>query len=171
MVILEKDIFTFVFYPEYLSAEKTEYILNYRGKYKNELNLLSNIRDSLKDNVSDDIIDRIKIRISERKTDFIEFKKIDYQESLLDYPVIAADSPKLERELRTDTYCDSASSFLIKILTNKDENRIYVFSNNQSDIEEYKLNIEPSGESFEISKNKPLIISPKQDITGVSISE
>ncbi len=84
--------------------------------------------------------------------------------------MLAAESPVLEQKLRTDTYEDKNSEYLVKIITDQQQNKIFIFNKDNSEMRNVKINIEPSGKSFILESSfKPYILTPKQEINRISI--
>jgi hypothetical protein len=172
MSIFEKDLFNYVFFPDILSKEKYNLIENSKSKFQNELTLLSEIKENLKEKVSDDIIERIMLKLHEyNERRLIVLEKTNnphlFQSGHL---VLAAESPVLEQKLRTDTYEDKNSEYLVKIITDQQQNKIFIFNKDNSEMRNVKINIEPSGKSFILESSfKPYILTPKQEINRISI--
>lgn len=171
MLEIERDLFNYIFYPTILSEERKNYILNNLVLFKREIELLSSIKSSLTEKITESVRKQIinKIKSFNRKTE-IKLCKINYGGVDSDNLVLAADSPKLERKMRADTYIGSDSRFLIKIITNENENKIFVFNENISEMENIKIRIKPSNDIFSFnSTDNPLIIKPKKEISDISI--
>jgi hypothetical protein len=172
MNILEKDLFDYVFFPDILSKEKYNSIEESKSKFRNELNLLWEIKENLKGKISDGIIERIMLKLNEyNKRRLIVLEKANnphlFQSGQL---VLAAESPVLEQKLRTDTYEDKNSEYMVKIITDQQQNKIFIFNKDNSEMRNVKINIEPSGKSFILESSfKPYVLTPKQEINRISI--
>ena len=60
--------------------------------------------------------------------------------------------------------------YLIKIITDRNQNKIFIFNNDNSELKDIKLNLQPSGHIINIESSKiPYIISPKEEITSISL--
>lgn len=171
MEILERDIFDFIFYPDSLERSKYVFLLN-NDKFKAEIGLLTEIINNFQKEIPSAIIKKINNLISAKKNPKIIrlYKNNNY---LTDGPknlVLAADSPKLSKKQSIETFEDKDSKYLIKIITNSDSNKVFLFNKDNEELQNIKLNLEPSGQSFIMeTSNKPIIISPKQDIANISL--
>lgn len=168
--ITEKDLFTYVFYPENLSEDKLEFISNNNDKYKYEIDLLLEIKLGLEQNVPDSIIDKIHLKIREQSLseDILldKMNKINNPEFL----ILAADSPSSFLKTKTDTYKDSTNQFIGKVITSNDSNKIYFFSKNIYEKSQLEITILPSQDIFNIALDgMPIIISPKKIIDQIKI--
>ena len=172
MNITEKDLFNYVFFPDILSRQKYIQISENKSKFFNELTFLSEYKENLKEKVSDRIIEKILSKLEAYSNSFgIVLEKTNNPHL---FPsgklVLAAESPILEQKLRTDTFEDKNSEYLVKIITDQQQNRIFIFNKDNSEMRNVKINIEPSGKSFVLESSfKPYIISPKQEINRISI--
>ena len=172
MNITEKDLFNYVFFPDSLSKQKCKQIVENKHKFSFEISFLAEYKENLKEKVSDKIIEKIlsKLEAFNNRVGIVLEKtnnpRLFHSEQL----VLAAESPILEQKLRTDTFEDKNSEYLVKIITDKQQNRIFIFNKDNSEMKNVKINIEPSGKSFVLESSfKPFIISPKQEINRISI--
>ena len=163
MNISEKDLFNYVFFPDSLSKQKCKQIVENKHKFSFEISFLAEYKENLKEKVSDKIIEKIlsKLEAFNNRVGIVLEKtnnpRLFHSEQL----VLAAESPILEQKLRTDTFED---------ITDKQQNRIFIFNKDNSEMKNVKINIEPSGKSFVLESSfKPFIISPKQEINRISI--
>lgn len=168
--LTEKDLFTFVFYPDNLSEKKRVKINNNLNLYKAEIEFLNNMKKSLSQNVPKSIIDKIheKINNFENNNDYLLEKII--KSSDLEYLVLAAESPNNIHLTKTDTFVDSKNRFLCKVISKADLNKIYLFSNVSDEFSEFRITLLPSKQNFTVnSKDMPVIISPKQFIEQIKL--
>lgn len=172
MKILEKDLFNFIFHPEILDEKKHFYLKNGNNFIK-EIEFLRNIKRYYKEKISKEIINKIKESIA-KKNNFkiIKLSKIiNYNAPKSNDLVLAADSPKLNKKQSIETFEDEDSKYLIKIICSPTSNKIYLFNKDDEEMHNVKLYLEPSGESYIMeSSRKPLILSPKQEITNISLT-
>lgn len=172
MKILERDLFNYIFFPECLNSDKLTYILANADNYKSELELLIGIKNQQKEKLSSEIIKSILFRVANlnRKSAVILEKTKKHTINSSEQLILAADSPNLEHKLRTDTFQDKNLNYLVKIITNEKENRIFVFSKESNELKNIQFIIQPSGHSFLVkSTSKPFIINPKEVINEIAI--
>lgn len=171
MKILEKDIFNFIFYPDILDNGKHLYLKN--GKeFKKEVDFLRDFKNHYQGKISDEIIKKIRVLIEGQKHfNIIKLNKIiNYNTPKSNDLVLAADSPKLNKKQSIETFEDKDSNYLIKIICDTTSNKIYLFNKDNLEMHNVKLYLEPSGQSYIMeSSKKPLILSPKQEITNISL--
>jgi hypothetical protein len=167
----EKDLFTFVFYSGNLSEEKRKFIVSNLDKFTTELELLNSFKTGLEEPVSKSILQRIHEKIDDldNKNDYI-LEKI---ETILDseYLILAADSPKNNASPKTETFVDSNNKFMCKIISTSEANKIYLFSNLDSEIQQFDITLFPSKENFIVNKeDMPILLSPKQIINRIKLT-
>ncbi len=166
----EKDLFTFVFYPNNLLEEKRILINSNLNKFKVELEFLNDLKNSLNQIVPKSILDRIheKIDIFESKNGYLLEKINKIKDS--EYLVLAADSPNNIPTLKTDTFVDSQNKFMCKVISSNEANKIYLFSSADEEFLEFNITLLPSKESFIVNKkDMPVILSPKQIIDQIKL--
>lgn len=169
---IEKDLFYYIFSPNSLDRERYKRISDLKVNYINELNLLKEIKDKYNLPVSEGIIAKIWQRVEKiNKKSSVLLEKTNnphiFQSGQL---VLAAESPVLEQKLRTDTFQDKNSEYLVKIITDKQQNKIFIFNKDNSEMRNVKIKIEPSGKSFILESSfKPYTIIPKQEINRIAI--
>lgn len=171
MEILERDIFDFIFYPEILEKSKHIFIKN-SGNFKKEIDFLRNIKSHYQGKISDEIIKKIRDSITKQNYfKIIKLNKIiNCNSPKSNDLVLAADSPKLNKKQSIETFEDEDSNYLIKIICSTTSNKIYLFNKDNIEMHNVKLYLEPSGESYIMeSSKKPLILSPKQEISNISL--
>ena len=136
MNITEKDLFNYVFFPDILSRQRYNQISENKSKFFNELTFLSEYKENLKEKVSDKIIEKILSKLEAYSNSFgIVLEKTNNPHL---FPsgklVLAAESPILEQKLRTDTFEDKNSEYLVKIITDQQQNRIFIFNKDNSEM-------------------------------------
>ncbi|MCB9218210.1 MAG: hypothetical protein H6610_01975 [Ignavibacteriales bacterium] len=172
MVIIEKDLFNFIFYPEHLAKDKYKYIASHKKTYDKEINLLLLIKKYLKEKISGELLNSILNRIDlKKKNSIVCLEKINTKNVLKsDHLVLAAASPQLEKIMRTETFRDKDSKYLIKIISDNEQNKVIIFNKDDLEIQNLKMQVEPSGDIFFIeSTSNPIIIKPKQNIEKISL--
>lgn len=159
-MISEKDLFDFVFYPELLSDEMKQKIIS-SGNLEEYKTFYQNLKEEL-DRGIDDEFKRI---IAERIPAFSSTRIIVLHPVVLNItrkPApsrLTAASVELEPSLTMRTFVDSEKEYLIKVLTEKDQTRIFVFSTKVQAIRNFDIVITPGNLSFHMDDNSaPLLI-------------
>ena len=172
MKIVEREIFDFIFFPEALDKEKFIF-LSTTDLFDNELELLLDIKEKYEKNIPLNIIEKIKSKLTTITSNSIirlEKKKVPLQYST-DHLVLAADSQLKNTKQKIQTFEDADSIYLIKLIEDEELTKIYLFTRNNKEIHPVKIKLEPSGEYYIFeNQNKPIIITEKQQITGISLS-
>lgn len=171
MSINEKELFLFVFYPDKLSRENFEYINNNKKVFNEELGLLNSLKIMENESVSDIILQKIYHKIKEKQNrNLIELNKDLNSNDDLSRLVLAADSPTLDRVSQTETFRDKDSHYLIKVISNNDSNKLFIFNDENAELRDFTITIKPSGNTYKIdSSTEPLLIQPKEIIEKISL--
>ncbi len=174
MLITEKDLFNYVFYIDQVPTEKSQTILNNYHLFKDELEFLKSLLDSLSKEIVKENWENIKKRI-EKNTKFIFFNLrkeiVKKKGEINDHLVLAAASPTIESVNKTETFKDDDSNFLVKSIRNNDETKLYFFSKEYKEINNFNVEIKPADKSFFVaSSNNPLIIKDKCQIEGILVT-
>ncbi len=170
MEIREKDLYKFVFYSSELSRDKFEFIKKNIEQFRAEIELLAEIKGNLNETFSDDILNKIHDKIAEQETDNQIILEPIKKEEDSKYLILAADSPKSEQLVNSQTFQDLKNKFLAKVITTKDSNKIYIFQKNISLNSNINVTLHPSLDTHKMKVNDlPCIITPKQNIDKISI--
>lgn len=170
MEVTEKDLYKFVFSPNELSSSKFEYISSNIEQFKAEIELLSEIKENLNETFSDDILDRIHNKIAEKETENQIILEPIKKENDSKYLILAADSPKSEQLVNTQTFQDLKNKFLAKVISTNDSNKIYIFQKNRPISSNINITLHPSLDTHSMKVNDlPCIITPKQNIEKIFI--
>jgi hypothetical protein len=173
MNISEKELFYFIFYPDKLSEEVTEFIKMNIDIYKDEIDLLKLTKATMNEKVPEDILKKIHQKIKDYEdTSFVVLKKVDNNTEIdNELLALAADSPKIENSNTVATYADKNSKYLVKIISNTTENRLHIFNKDNEEIKNFQITILPSGTTFDIeSSNTHLVVKPMQEIASISFN-
>jgi len=173
MLITEKDIFFYVFYPDKLDKDKKSFIEENQKDFDEQIYICKNIQSSINKDVDPEIISEIEKKIKEKQNLMnIELFKVENKKQMYsEYLTLAADSQIEEEKLKVDTFIDANSEYIIKVINTAKENNIFIFEKNNDLIEDFDLKILPSGIEYEhINNQKPLIISPKVNIDKILIT-
>jgi len=165
MSISEKDLFTFVFYPDKLQKSKYDFIIANLDMFSSELDLLIDLKTELNTPLDSTIVKKIKenIKTELEYNEIIlikEQKRIDFHSN--DFLLAAASTHTHSN--KTETFIDAKNQFLAKIVFNTYENQLFLFSNNQQDNQEILLKMLPSNRRI-ICKMKEFPLSIPQDET------
>ena len=171
MKILEREIFNFIFFPEILDKEIFLFLSN-TDLFENEISLLKNIKEKYNQNLAPELIEKIKSKISELSgKEIIRLKKKITSNNSSNQLVLAADSQLKKINHKIETFEDENSSYLIKVLYEEAATKIFLFTRDNQECSNLKINLEPSGNNYTFdNSNDPIIISDKQKITGISIT-
>ncbi len=170
--VTERDLFNYIYYPDTLSEEIFNFIKQNQVKFKKELDLLSATKKSQNENVPEEILEKIHLKINaiENRKIVKLFKEKSAVEKGEDYLVLAAESPTLERIIQTETFKDEDSHYLIKVISDKEFNKIFIFSQDNSELKDFTITLEPSGDSYNVeTSSKPFIVRPRQNIERISL--
>ena len=171
MKITERDIFNFVFYNDLLSTEKREYIEE-SGNFSKGIRFYQSLKEAINQNLSVEIKNFISEKIPAYNP--IKFKlypikdvKSKKKNSNL---TLAADSPETNTKMEASTFIDEEKRYLAKLLVSDKSSKIYVFSTNDEQLENYKLIIHPSNKIFEqINNSQPLIVDSPIEVSSIEI--
>jgi len=153
--ITEKDIFNFVFYPEFLSKEKVSF-LQTSSDFNDEVEFYSSIRNSLSDELDFEVKQKIASTIDIYKLKNIiylypvEELKIQKRSNEL---VLAAASKEDKPTISTKTFYDADKTYIIKVINYDKSSRVFVFSTQYELIKDFELNILPQNLKYHISDN------------------
>ena len=67
---------------------------------------------------------------------------------------LAADSASTNESPKSISYADAAASFLIKVIINKDNTKIYTFTSHNEELNNFSLFLKPSGGIHHLQSNK-----------------
>ncbi len=160
--IEERDIFNYVFAPGELRQEIFEYISNNRAQFAEEINLLNDVKN-LQEIDDPKLTELAKLKLKEISSR-INIIKLHKQKIKKDYNrnrvvTLAADSMELKKKIITETFMDTDSRYLLKLLVTDKLTKLFLFANDNTPIENLKLTLYPSGKSYKISdSSKPLEI-------------
>lgn len=172
MKIQEQDLFNYIFFPTILCKQKEEYILIHKNKFKSEFDLMNKIKSQINGTVNHEIIDKIiqKIREFKKKTEIVLNKTNNLPPFNGNNLVLAAESRDLDEKVYTDTFQDKDSEFMVKIINSIKENKIFLLNRSMIELKNIKMRLDPSGMFLNIKSSlKPMVISPKIEITNITI--
>lgn len=168
--ITEKDLYRYVFYPNILSIEKSNYIAQNIDQFKDELSLFNNFKESVEVDVSDEILNKIHNKInrySEQKEIILNIISPNPDQ---EYSPSAADNSMDKSKELIKTFLDKTNNFLGKIITTTDHLKVYVFSKISAKQLIFEITLFPSNSVHTISsEDLPLIITPIQEIKQIKL--
>ncbi len=172
IVVTEKDIFNFVFFPDSLSEEKKNLLLS-DDSFSEPISFYQN----MKAEISKPIDYKTKKLIADKISAYSLPKLVKLIQLKTASPLrkkpsrFAADSEYvLKPKIVTKTFVDEDKDFLVKILQNGNQSKIFVFSTNDEIIENFSILLEPQKLEFHLKDNsEPLIIDGSIDVEAVNI--
>lgn len=166
MRIEEKDLFYYVFHRELLSREKQEYIdsnlhrfgesIRFLEDYKREFH---NVPAEQVDKLTQEVLKKAD-KLSSKKGLLFTFNKREGDFLSSSNVKLAADSLQLNKTSGVETFSDSDSNYLIKVMYGKDETKIFIIERDYNTVENFELIIYPGEKSYHLEDNKdPLVIN------------
>lgn len=166
MKIEEKDLFLYVFHRELLLKDKREYIDSNLPLFKESISFLENYKKEL-DEVPSGMLKEITKEVLKKADEAgnktsglftLEKKCSDFFHS--SNVKLAADPVQLCKQKGIDTFADKNSNYLIKVMYEKEETKVYVIDRNYNPIFNFDLIIYPEEKSYHLEdNNNPLILN------------
>ncbi len=173
MVITEKDIFLYVLFPDELDSDKKKYIQENENLFSDRIEYFKFITEIFNDENID--------TESKKAADIIlaRFKVVEL------LPVInnnlnknntvnlaAATNNVAEKLSESITYLDEDSKYLVKVIRNKNQNKLYFFSKNENREQKLRITLIPSMDIFHITNYSLKIdINPQLSIQKILIEK
>lgn len=155
MKITEKDIFNFVYYPGKLSEEKYGYIESNRNLFDKQIKLCENTLSGLNTNAKNKVVLKKKAHL-----------KVQKQRQYY----LAAESITLDKSIKTETYTNNEGNIIAKAVFYPDKTKIFIFSEAEKPIKNFKLVINPANKSIPITDiNDPIELPPGFEIESINI--
>lgn len=172
MKITEKDLYKFIFSPEEISLEMTEYINTHKNNFENELDFLLELKNKVDINLSDKLIKKIIEQIDnfQKIKEVVLNKEINPIKSENRFTLAAA-TPVKPPAFTSVTFRSVDNDYFAKVITTETSNRIFIFSSVKNSTGSTKVIIYPSGNSFEFEDNLPIIVEPKELIDSLVIRQ
>ncbi|MFH0736656.1 MAG: hypothetical protein V1773_00905 [bacterium] len=161
-MISESDLFKFVFHIDDLNIDKRQFIEDNFEKFSSKIEFLR--RNKLFQNSPfledelDDAVGKILNKETSPRIFYLAKKEgsITVESESLK---LAANSYKLHKNNVLDTYIDSKSNYIIKIIHSEDNSKIFLFDKENNVLENYTIELLPAGITFTCKDNKsPLVI-------------
>ena len=158
MIITEKDIFNYVYYPEKLIWDKRKYIDANKQLFSREIKLCEETFAALNSQNTK----KVNIILLDKKPVVNFQKQPEY--------FLAADSVNLDKSISTETYTDSKNNILVKVVFYPEKTKLFIFNEENKPINNFKLNIKPLNKSYQIaSSSEPLELPAGLEIESLSI--
>jgi hypothetical protein len=155
MNVSERDIFNFVFYPDYLSDEKFSFLKTSKI-FDEEVDFFISLKKSLDENltaeIKNKIAERIPIYVPSQTYSLYPVRELQRKKKN-NIQVLAADSPKEKPEVTVKTFVDETNHYLIRLLNFKDSAKIYTFSTTEQSLKNFKVVIHPASAVFNQADN------------------
>ncbi len=171
MKITEADIFSFIFYPDELESEKADYIERNKNEFKDQLENCRALKNDVESGETSTPEKLYSLTNLVNKRKVIDFIRIEHKkETAPENYKLAAASPDLQNKAVTDTYINRKEKFLIKVISTQESNKIYLFNETGSEVNNYELILSPSGKILKQETNNiPAIISPAEKIDNIKL--
>ncbi|MBK8947032.1 MAG: hypothetical protein IPM32_17430 [Ignavibacteriae bacterium] len=173
MIITEKDIFTFVFFRNNLSKIKCDYIIENTNTFKEKIIFLKEMMNEISSKLNPQVWNKIKTKINniaEPKIFILQKKNFIPTNSEKKLVLAAASKPTAEINYSPITFSDEDSNYIVKVFSNNESNKIYVFPNESVVNKYFELKIFPGEDTFTFSDfSSPLIINPVQQIDSIEL--
>jgi hypothetical protein len=154
-----------------LSNELFEYISNNREKYKDELYIYNELKNAeTVEFDADEIVRKIHKKLYEYEaSQEIVLTKINISNnSDINYFLPQNEDDFSEYEQNIETFSDSNSVYLAKVLSTSKQNSIYIFSKKTIELRDFEITIKPSNKKYTIeSSTDPLTIISAGEITEI----
>lgn len=172
MYITEKDLFDYIFYPAKLSREKFKEIYSKRALFESQIKMMrvesrkmdEGISKEEEDSIFNEIIRKaIPTNITLKKINGTAFGKNDIR--------LTAETKKLTEKLESNTFADTHSQYLVKVIASNEYTKIYVFDADNTTLEKFKINLNGGEFIFDCeAKDNPIIINGRHRITSIELS-
>jgi hypothetical protein len=172
MNITERDIFNFVCCQNELSSWQVMQLNAYKNYLREQFLICSSAQALINNFNSQKALDEktFAAAIEQYKMENDMQHEFDIEYSITNIVKLAADGPEEESEVVVDTYKDDANDFIIKIITTKDDRKIYIFKNENSHFETISLKLKPAGKVIEVKgSNKSASVDRSFEINGVEV--
>ena len=168
--ISEKDLYDYTFNQRILSNDKIRYIDLNKELYKEDLDLLGELKEQLNNSVDELIIVRINEKIENHSSkNQIILKKRNINKNL-ESLINEIDFSETETGFIKDSYWDELNNVLGKVISTKGYCKVYIFSKHFEETEDLKITLYPSGSIHYINiSDLPLIIKPKEIIDKIIV--
>jgi hypothetical protein len=154
-MITEQDIFNFIFFQHLIDIEK-KFIIENSPDYKYLLDFYRNLKADSEKAISDQVKHDLSIKINiYNHVRFFRLKKVDESKPprKREFLVLAAASENEKPAVLAKSFLDENNKYLIRVIKTKDITKIYSFSSDEQEIQNFKIKILPSGKEFLMKDN------------------
>lgn len=154
-MITEQDIFNLIFFPHLVDVEK-KFIIENSPDYKYLLDFYRTLKADSEKPISEQVKHDLSIKINiYNHVRFFRLKKIDESKPprKREFVVLAAASADEKPEVIAKSFLDENNKYLIRVIKTKDITKIYSFSSDEQEIQNFKIKILPSGKEFLMKDN------------------
>lgn len=164
-MITEKDVYNYIFFPHLVDDEKKKNIIQ-SDDYADLLILYGEIKSGTEKTIQRDVKLNLaaKIKLYDYNR-FFRLKKADEEKPKRrrEWTVLAAASAEEKPAVIAKSFLDENNQFLIRVIKTGDITKIYSFSIDETEIQNFKLTVLPSHKEFFMKDNSaPLVL--KEDI-------
>lgn len=154
-MITEQDIFNLIFFPHLINAEK-KFVIESSPEYEYLLNFYRNIKTDTEKPISEKVKHDLSLKINiYNHVRFFRLKKVDdskpHRKS--EFAVLVAASAEEKPEVIAKSFLDENKKYLIRVIKTRDITKIYSFSSDKQEIQNFKIKILPSGKEFLMKDN------------------
>lgn len=170
--ITEKDLFNFIFYPEILDKNKSEFININKQNFKDELEFLQNLNIELQNPLSDSVVEKLNNKIAELnnvKSIILNREKKDFKSNNDEY-CLAAASENFDKT-NCATFKDKESNYLLKLFFGNPRNKLYIFAKDDIENKNFEITLLPSNNKFKFStKDLPFSFTESEIIDQIILN-
>lgn len=176
MRIEEKDLFYYVFHRELLSGEKQEYIDSNLYRFGESIRFLEDYKREFY-NVPAEQVEKLTQavlkkadKLSSENGFFITLYKKEGNFLSSSNVKLAADSVQMSKTSGVETFSDTNSNYLIKVMYGSEETKIFVIERDYNTVQNFELIIYPGEKSYHFEDNKnPLVINEVSAIEKIDM--
>lgn len=171
MKITEKDIFNFIFSPGELESDKYSYIEINKNDFAEQIEYCIQLKNDADKSQIEPPEKLYSLTSLVKKKKVIDFMKIEKKTNrAAENYKLAAASPELEDKVITDTYINQKEKFLIKVVSTNESNKIYLFNETGSEVNNFQFILSPSGRILsQETNNIPAVVNPPDKIENIKL--
>ena len=170
--IEERDIFNYVFYPDAVAQEQTDFIKD-KKEYKSIIELYNDIRNNLEKGITSE---QKKILVS--KISAYKYQRIitlypvkdEIKKKPSDVTILAAASPEKEPQVKAQTFIDEEKGFVVRLVRMGEKAKIYLFPVKNEGKKKICLTLHPLNQKHHITDiNTPLELAKLVPVESISL--
>jgi hypothetical protein len=172
-MIHESDLYKFVFHIDELQKEKRQLIEENIEKFSSEIEFLKKNKlyqnSTFNENELRDAVNKVLHRETSPKIFYLAKKGQSVSDDSGSLQ-LAANSYKLLKSNIIDTYVDSASNYIIKIIHGEENSKIFLYDKENNVVENYTIELLPAGKTFTCkNNNSPIVIDKAIKVEEVKL--